>query len=83
VFFLHGYGQKPDDLAPASFLLGTYMTRGQLQNMIVVFPDGRCRDGDGCETGTFFADSPVNAQAQMETHLYELRTEIESKYRCR
>jgi len=83
VFFLHGYGQKPDDLAPASFLLGTYMTRGLLQKMIVVFPDGRCRDGDGCETGTFFADSPVSAQAQMETHLYELRAEIESKYRCK
>ena len=59
------------------------MTRGKLQKMIVVFPDGSCRDGDGCETGTFFADSPVSAQAQMETHLYELRAEIESTYRCK
>jgi len=28
-------------------------------------------------------DSPVNAQAQMETHLYELRAEIERRFRVK
>jgi hypothetical protein len=51
--------------------------------MIIVFPDGRCRAGDGCERGTFFADSPVNAQAQMERHVYELREEIDRRFRTR
>jgi hypothetical protein len=83
VFFLHGYGQKPDDFAPTSLIFSQWMARGTLQKMIIVFPDGRCRDGDGCESGTFFADSPVSAQAQMETHLYELRAEIERTLRCK
>jgi hypothetical protein len=83
VFFLHGYGQQPDDLANAGVLLGLYMGSGRLQKMIVVFPDGRCRAGDGCEIGTFFADSPVHPQAQLETALYELRDEIDRRYRTR
>jgi hypothetical protein len=83
VFFLHGYGQQPDDLAYAGVLLGLYMGAGRLQKMIVVFPDGHCRAGDGCETGTFFADSPVHAQAQLETAIDELRAEIDRRYRTR
>jgi hypothetical protein len=83
VFFLHGYGQGPDDLAPAGALVENDMASGKMQKMIIVFPDGRCRAGDGCETGTFFTDSPVHAQAQMETHLYELRAEIDRRYRTR
>jgi hypothetical protein len=80
VYFLHGYGQKPEDLLQATILFPMYMTGGILQKMILVFPDGRCRDGDGCEVGTFFQDSPVNPQAQMETHLYELMDIIDQRF---
>ncbi len=83
VFFMHGYGMNPDDLLAPVGLLSTYMAEGRLQKMIVVMVDGDCRAGDGCETGTFFMDSPVNPQAQMETYLYELRAEIEKKYRLK
>jgi hypothetical protein len=83
VFFLHGYGMSPGDLLGPVGPLSTYMAEGRLQKMIVVFVDGRCRAGDGCETGTFFMDSPVSAQAQMETHLYELRAEVEARFRLR
>jgi hypothetical protein len=83
VFFMHGYGMSPDDLLPPVALMATYMGEGRLQKMIMVFVDGRCREGDGCEAGTFFMDSPVSPQAQMETHLYQLRAEIERLYRLK
>ena len=32
----------------------------------MVFPDGACRPGDGCQEGTFYSDSPA-ATPRMET----------------
>ncbi len=83
VYFMHGYGQGPDDLLAPVGLLSGFMAEGRLQKMIVVFVDGRCREGDGCETGTFFMNSPVHPKAQMETHLYELRDEVDRRFRTR
>ena len=83
VYFLHGYGQGPNDLLGPVGALASYMAEGRLQKLIIVFVDGRCRQGDGCETGTFFMNSPVNPKAQMETHLYELRDEIDRRFRTR
>jgi hypothetical protein len=83
VFFMHGYGMSPDDLLPPVGLMATYMAEGRLQKMVLVFVDGRCREGDGCETGTFFMDSPVSPRAQMETHLYELVAEVERRFRLK
>jgi hypothetical protein len=89
VYFLHGYGQTPDDLIGLSGIFANYMIDPQraeadrFQKMIIVYVDGRCRAGDDCESGTFYADSPVDPQAQMETHLFELMTLIDQTYRTK
>jgi hypothetical protein len=98
VYFLHGYGQQPADVAPN---IGPIVASGmsdpddqkRLQKMILVFADGACRPlgtgvptdptGDGCEEGTFYTDSPVNARAQMRTHLLELMDLIDQTYRTK
>ena len=67
VYFLHGYGQEPDDLVVLSAVFESYMIASDLpresrfQKFIIVYVDGRCRPnvdgvpvppgGDGCEGG--------------------------------
>ncbi len=89
VFFLHGYGQQPMDLAASGLIIGNYMVSPSLaswqrpQKYIMVFPDGRCRPGDGCLQGTFYTDSPIPGNAQMETYFLDLYHFIDSTYRVR
>jgi hypothetical protein len=75
VYFLHGYGQEPDDLVALSAVFESYMIANDLpaeqrfQKFIIVYVDGRCRPnvdgvpvpagGDGCEGGTFYMDAPA------------------------
>jgi hypothetical protein len=88
VYVLHGYGQQPSDLVALSAVIANHMIATEplatrIQKFIMVFPDGRCRDGDGCEQGTFFLDSPLGGPAQMETNLIDLMDYINQHYRVR
>jgi hypothetical protein len=99
VYYLHGYGMDPDAQAQLATLLSASMVdpgtpeEKRLQKMIIVFADGRCRpgssevpvpaDGDGCEEGTFFMDSPSSETAQLESALFELMDEIDHQYRVK
>ncbi|MEZ4406856.1 MAG: hypothetical protein R3A52_10310 [Polyangiales bacterium] len=88
VFFLHGYGMEPMDLAASGFLVGTLSVSAAMaswqrpQKVIMVFPDGRCRDGDGCLEGTFYADSVVG-NGRLETWFNELYDWVSRTYRAR
>jgi hypothetical protein len=107
VYFLHGYGQDPDDLIALSGVFENYMIspniadHARYQKMIIVYVDGRCRPGgrlgttgsgyriwsdlgaDGCEQGTFYADSPAGTTAQAESQLLELMDIIDRDYRTK
>jgi S-formylglutathione hydrolase FrmB len=99
VYFLHGYGQEPDDLVVLSAVFESYMLDSGLpeelrfQKFIIVYVDGRCRPnvdgvpvpagGDGCEGGTFYMDAPAGGQARMETNLLELMDHIDRTYRTK
>jgi S-formylglutathione hydrolase FrmB len=99
VYFLHGYGQEPDDLVQLSSVFATYMVASGLpadqrfQKFLIVYVDGRCRPnvdsvpvpagGDGCEGGTFYLDAPAGGFARMETNLLELMDHIDATYRTR
>jgi hypothetical protein len=89
VFFLHGYGQEPQDLLASGLLVGNHMGSGTLGDwqrpakFIMVFPDGRCREGDGCLRGTFYTDSPNAGNARMETYFLDLYDFIARSYRAR
>jgi S-formylglutathione hydrolase FrmB len=99
VYFLHGYGQEPDDLVILSAVFETYMLDSGLpeeerfQKFIIVYVDGRCRPnvdgvpvpagGDLCEGGTFYMDAPAGGYARMETNLLELMDHIDTIYRTR
>lgn len=88
VFFLHGYGQQPQDLVATGLIVGNFMSSANLpswrrpQKFIMVFPDGRCRPQDNCLRGTFYADSPVGG-AQMESYFLDLYDYIDRSYRVR
>lgn len=99
VYFLHGYGQEPDDLVQLSGVFASYMVASGLpaeqrfQKFIIVYVDGRCRPnvdtvpvpagGDGCEGGTFYLDAPLGGLARMETNLLELMDYIDRTYRTK
>lgn len=99
VYFLHGYGQEPDDLVQLSGVFANYMVASGLpveqrfQKFIIVYVDGRCRPnvdgvpvppgGDGCEGGTFYLDAPLGGFARMETNLLELMDHIDRTYRTK
>jgi S-formylglutathione hydrolase FrmB len=99
IYFLHGYGQKPDDLMDLSTIFANYMVgraiqeQERFQKFIIVYVDGRCRPGgtiplaatgDQCEQGTFYLDSPVSGvTAKMETLMLELMDHIDKTYRTR
>lgn len=58
IYFLHGYGQDPDDLVALSGVFENYMIspnisdHARYQKMIIVYVDGRCRPGGVLGTGT-------------------------------
>lgn len=99
VYFLHGYGQEPDDLVALSAVFESYMIASDLpvdrrfQKFIIVYVDGRCRpnvdgvpvptDGDRCEGGTFYMDAPAGGLARMETNLLELMDHIDATFRTK
>lgn len=99
VYFLHGYGQEPDDLVALSGVFENYMIASDLprerrfQKVIIVYVDGRCRPnvdgvpvpagGDGCEGGTFYMDAPGGGPAQMEQNLLELMDYIDATFRTK
>jgi len=88
VFVLHGYGQEPRNLLAVAFLIGNYMSNAAYpswqrpQKFIMVFPDGRCRPGDGCLRGTFYTDSPVG-NARMEAFFLDLYDWVDRTFRVR
>lgn len=49
IYLMHGYGQKPEDLAAAMPIIQVYMSEGRFQKMIIVFPDGKCDTPDLCK----------------------------------
>ena len=97
IYFLHGYGQQPQDLVSLSAIFANYMISEQpieyrFQKFIIVYVDGRCRPGGGlpvdptgdrCEGGTFYLDAPLGGPAQMETILLELMAHIDTTYRTK
>ena len=90
VYFLHGYGMQPDDLLALGLLMWEAMntprvgTERRMQKMILVFPDGRCRN-DECLRGTFYTDAPESTPngAQMQTFLLDLMDHVDENYRTR
>ncbi len=90
VYFLHGYGMSPEDLVALGLLMFEAMntprvgSSRRLQKMILVFPDGRCRN-DECLRGTFYTNAPDNVPggAQMQTWLLDLMDDIDANYRTR
>lgn len=99
IYFLHGYGQQPDDLVLLSGVFESYMVASDLpaakrfQKFIIVYVDGRCRPnvdgvpvpttGDRCEGGTFYMDAPAGGLARMETNLLELMDYVDATFRTK
>jgi hypothetical protein len=98
VYFLHGYGQEPDDLVGLSSvfalnMIATNPIESRFQKYIIVYVDGRCRpnrdgtpvdqSGDLCERGTFYMDAPLGGLARMETNVLDLMDYIDATYRTK
>jgi hypothetical protein len=98
VYFLHGYGQQPDDLVGLSGVFAVNMIASEpletrFQKYIIVYVDGRCRPnrdgtpvdptGDRCEGGTFYLDSPLGGLARMETNMLDLIDYVDANYRTK
>ncbi len=99
IYFLHGYGQTPDELIDLSSLFANYMVgttiaeKDRYQKFIIVYVDGRCRPGgkiplkdtgDRCEQGTFYLNSAVDkSTAKMETLMLELIDHVDKNYRTK
>jgi hypothetical protein len=90
VYFLHGYGMEPNDLLALGLRMWAQMgtssvgSERRLQKMILVFPDGRCRNGE-CLRGTFYTDAPESTPngAQMQQFLLDLVEYVDAMYRTR
>lgn len=90
VYFLHGYGQTPEDLQAFVLLVSPLMGHGlssratRLEKMIMVFVDGRCR-GDSkdpeCVRGTFYVDSVRDKGPKMDRYFLDLINHVETTYR--
>jgi hypothetical protein len=98
VYFLHGYGQQPDDLVGLSGVFSVNMIASEpietrFQKFIIVYVDGRCRPnrdgtpvdptGDRCEGGTFYLDAPLGGLARMETNMLDLMDYVDANYRTK
>ncbi|MFO0723382.1 MAG: hypothetical protein U1E65_06355 [Myxococcota bacterium] len=95
LYFLHGQGQKAEDLAASALLfLSPEMgskdpakaQRGESdwQKMIVVFADGQCHPGE-CYTGTFYVDfvGEDGHGAQHGEAFFELMRQVEANFRTK
>lgn len=83
VYFFHGYGQDPSDFSSTTVLIGTYMRSGDFQKMIIVYPDGRCREGE-CNRGSFYANQATPPFEKFEDSvIVDLIPYIEEKYRVK
>jgi hypothetical protein len=88
LYLLHGYGMQPSELAGTGLVAATRMVARDLPRwarppkFIMVFPDGACRPGDGCQEGTFYSDSPA-ATPRMETFFLELMDWVDGRFRTR
>ncbi len=90
VYFLHGYGQTPEDLQALVILVKPFMGSGlssrstRLAKMIMVIVDGRCR-GQGptseCARGTFYVDAVRKGGPQMDKYFVDLMQDVDKKYR--
>ncbi len=90
VYFLHGYGQSPEDLSATILLVSPFMGSAlssiatRLPKFIMVFVDGRCRTNkDGtpeCVNGTFYKNSP-NIGPQIDDYFMDLMKDVDAKYR--
>jgi hypothetical protein len=89
IFLLHGYGMDAESLVATGILVRQFMGSSDFASwqrpgkVIFVFPDGRCRAGDNCIRGTFYADSPYRDTAQMEQFFLDLYQHVETNYRVR
>lgn len=99
VYFLHGYGQRAEDLVATGLIFPAYMVdrtvpeHRRMQKMIFIFPDGRCRSdpdpesdfhgNDGCLKGTFYVDSWRDDGPHMEAALLELMQHVDESFRVR
>jgi len=90
VYFLHGYGQTPEDLSALVLLVTPFMGNGlssratRLAKMIMVIVDGRCRgEGDAaeCVNGTFYTNSTRPGGPQIDNYFLDLMKHVDSKYR--
>jgi hypothetical protein len=90
VYFLHGYGQTPEDLKALVLLVSPLMGQGlsskatRLQKMIMVFVDGRCRKGDKgpeCVNGTFYVNSVRPNGPQIDNYFMDLMKYVDGKFR--
>ncbi|MDB4931537.1 MAG: hypothetical protein JWM10_4021 [Myxococcaceae bacterium] len=88
VYLLHGYGMQPSEFAGAALVAASRMVARNTADwqrpakFILVFPDGRCREGDGCLEGTFYVDS-IAGNARMETYFLDLYSWVDRTYRTR
>jgi len=90
VYFMHGYGQQPQDLVNIGIIIWNFMGSqlipfdSRIQKAIFVFPDGRCR-GDECGRGTFYADAPEGTPqgAKMQTFFFDLVDHIRANFRVK
>ena len=79
---------EPQQLVATGLIVGNFMSSVSIPSwrrpskFIMVFPDGRCRDGDGCLRGTFYTDSPVG-NARMETFFFDLYDYVDQNFRVR
>ncbi len=49
IYFMHGYGQEPKDLALGFAMIMPLMAEGKIPKFIAVFPDGKCESPEACE----------------------------------
>jgi hypothetical protein len=93
IYFLHGQGQSAENMLGSwpiflgamhqSSRTGEY-THSDLQKLILVFADGKCR-GDECHTGNFYSDFVgVNGGGgRFESAFLELMRHVDGSYRTR
>ena len=90
VYFLHGYGQTPEDLKALVLLVSPLMGQGlsssatRLQKMIMVFVGGRCRgtgDKGECVNGTFYVNSVRPGGPQIDNYFMDLIQYVDGHFR--
>ena len=85
VYINHGYGQEPHHLNASVIISGTYMMTGDIQKMIIVFPDGKC-NLEECKRGSWYANGPGvdgTSRYRFEDSVIELLEHIDRKYRTK